>query len=361
MAEPEVDGAGRAQSYLNSLVTRWKTPGIQYLVLQAERTLFHYEGGWANVRHGLTMDAGTTMMAYSMSKTITAAAVLQLVEAGALRLEDPIARYLDTSPYDRSITVSELLSHTSGIPNPIPLRWVHPAGRHDSFDEKATLEAMLRKHARLACPPGTRYAYSNLGYWLLGGIVERGSGQAFVAYVTDRVLGPLGISPRDLGYRIPDSSPHASGYLEKYSVMNLLKRFLIDREVMGEYEGPWLRIRSHYPNGPAFGGLVGTAQGFGRFLQDQLCPHSALFNDSTRGLFYTQQRTRQGTPVPMTLGWHIGGDTDGMRFYYKEGGGGGFHSMMRVYRSRGLATVVMTNVTGVDVKQCLDTADREFF
>ena len=61
----------------------------------------------------------------------------------------------------------------------------------------------------------------------------------------------------------------------------------------------------------------------------------------------------------MTLGWHIG-DLGGMRFFYKEGGGGGFHNMMRVYPAYGLATIVITNATGFNVNRCLNTLDRQF-
>jgi CubicO group peptidase (beta-lactamase class C family) len=141
--------------------------------------------------------------------------------------------------------------------------------------------------------------------------------------------------------------------------MNLAKGFLIDRELIGDYDGRWLQIQSHYPNGPAFGGLVGTARGFGKFLRDQLGQHSALFNDRTRSLFYAPQQTKHGTPIAMTLGWHIG-DLHGTRYFYKEGGGGGFHSMMRLYPASGIATIIMTNATGFDVGDCLDTADPEF-
>ena len=141
--------------------------------------------------------------------------------------------------------------------------------------------------------------------------------------------------------------------------MNLAKRLLIDRQFIGSYEGAWLRIEPHYLNGPAFGGLVGTARGFGALLQDQLRPRSVLFDNPARELLYTAQRTAARRVVPMTLGWHMG-DLNGIPFFYKEGGGGGFHCEMRVYRVNRVATVVMTNATGFDVKGCLNAQDREF-
>lgn len=345
-------------AYLNTLVTRAKTPGLQYLVVDRERTRFEYNGGWADVGHRVPMTAATTMMAYSMSKTITAAAVLQLVATRRAALDDPIDKY-HVTPYGPGISVRHLLAHLSGIPNPIPLRWVHSAARHASFDEHAALDAEMRAHPRSASAPGARYRYSNIGYWLLGSVVEQGSGQPFTSYATERVLTPLGISSSDLAYTIPDLSRHAHGYLEKYSLMNLAKRLLIDREFIGDYEGPWLRIEPHHMNGPAFGGLVGTARGFGKLLQDELRAQSALFDRATRTMFYASQRTTTGRLVPMTLGWHIGNLGD-IPFFYKEGGGGGFHCEMRVYRATGVGTVLMSNATGFDVKRCLNALDRAF-
>jgi len=359
MNERLPDRGERVRSYLDALVAGNKTPGVQYLVLDSAGTVFEYAGGWADIARRVPMDTTTTLMGYSMSKTVTAAAVLQLVESGQIGLDDPVDRYVSFSPYGGGVTVRQLLCHTSGIPNPLPLRWVHLASRHDAFDEAAAVRAEIERHPRLAFAPGTKYAYSNLGYWLLGSVVESASGQTFTSYVTEQVLRPGGASPSELGYAIPDPAHHARGYLEKYSFFNLAKRFLIDRDVIGPYEGRWLRIESHYVNGPAFGGLVGSARGFGKFLQDQLRPHSVLFKDTGRELFYTQQQVADRTPIAMTLGWHMG-SLDGARFSYKEGGGGGFHALIRFYPSPGLATIVMTNATGFDVTGCLDTADREF-
>src|SRR3954463_1660199 len=258
-----------------------KTPGIQYVAVNASATVAAFTAGSSDLRRGAPIDPATTMMAYSMSKTITAAAVLQLVERRQIALDDPIVRYLPESPYGDSVTIGQLLTHTGGVPNPIPLRWVHRVDAHARFEEDAAFRAVLRAHPRLSRRPGTKYAYSNIGYWMLGKIVERVSGQAFVSHVTTNILEPLGIA-EDVGYAVPAVTLHAAGYLEKYSVINLFKRWLIDTDLIGQYDGRWLRIESHYANGPAFGGLVGTARGFARFLQDQLRPASVLFGDAMK-------------------------------------------------------------------------------
>ena len=345
------------RSRLDALAS--KTPGLQYLVVGPDATLFEHAGGFADLGARRPMTPETTLMAYSMSKTITAAAVLQLVGAGRIALDGPLDRYVDAQPYGRDVTVRQMLSHMSGIPNPIPLRWVHPAAEHRSFDEAGALAAVLRQHPRPAFAPGAKYTYSNIGYWLLGSVVERASGERFVSYVNEHVLRPLGIASRDLDYVIEDPAAHATGYLEKYSLMNLVKGAVIDRALVGAYTGSWLEIRPHYPNGPAFGGLVGTARGFGAFLRDQLQDHSRLFDDQTRALFYEPQQTASGKAIAMTLGWHMG-EAGGSPYFYKEGGGGGFHCMMRVYPAARIASVAMANATGVDVRGLLDRMDSSF-
>lgn len=354
------------KALLNALAGR-QTPGLQYLALRADGPLFEHCAGVADVAAGRAMDAATTLNAYSMSKTITAAAVLRLEQAGALQLDEPAARYFEPSgigfSFDPSITIRQLLAHTAGVPNPIPLRWVHLAARHAEFDEAAALSAVLRAHAKPAAAPGERFLYTNIGYWLLGPIVERAAGQPFERYVVEQVLAPLGITPEEMSYGIVDPSRQAAGYLEKYSLMNLLKGFLIDRELVGGYEGAWLRLQPHYVNGPAFGGLIGTARAFGKFLADQLQPQSALFDAATRARYFEPQRTRDGAPVAMTPGWHIG-TLQGRRHFFKEGGGGGFHCTMRVYPAAGsdagLATIVLSNATAFNSNACLNAVDTNF-
>jgi len=170
-----MDLTPRVRSTLFALAGPSKTPGVQYLVVNAHGVQFDYASGWADIQRQAPMAAGTTMMAYSMSKTITAVAVLQLVEAGRIGLDEPAERYVDAFPYGAKVTIRHLIAHLSGIPNPIHLRWVHPAARHASFDETAALAAVLHAHPRLSFEPGTKYAYSNIGYWLLGKVVESAS------------------------------------------------------------------------------------------------------------------------------------------------------------------------------------------
>lgn len=303
------------------------------------------------------MLAGTMQLAYSMSKTFTAAAVVKLAEQGLLGIDDPVAKFLPWQPCGPAITVRQLLTHTGGLPNPLPLRWVHAASSHAAFDARAALQRTVGAHPRPAAPPGTRFAYSNLGYWLLGEVVEKAAGLRFTSYVREQILAPLGIGRAMLGYEAAAPGSQASGHLERYSLLGLMAPWLVDRELLGPRSGRWVTIRDHYPDGAAFGGLVGCAAGFAPWLQDQLRDEPLLWRRETRDSFMAPQRDAQGGSIPMTLGWHVE-DGPGGRVLYKEGGGCGFHGMMRVYPAAGLASVVMTNATSSPVRRLLDQVDR---
>lgn len=358
---PTIDVLAKSNTitYLDQFV-RSEVPGLQYIVVTSDRVLFEYAGGWADIQGQKAMSVDTTLMAYSMTKTFTAVAILQLAERRELSLDDLIDHYLPTNPYHgHGITLRQLLNHTSGIPSPIPLRWVHLAEEDSSFSEAEALATVLRANPNLAFEPGKKFVYSNIGYWLLGKVVEQVTRQPYSAYVRANILLPLGLAAQEMDFVIPDESRQAHGYLAKYSFINLVKGFVIDSKFLGNYEGNWLQLKSHYLNGPSFGGLIGTARGFSLFLQDQLRTESVLFRLETKRLLETQQTDSAGRSIRMTLGWHIG-ETDGTEYLFKEGGGGGFHSEMRIYRTKGIASIVMVNSTEFNSTKFLNRVDRAF-
>jgi D-alanyl-D-alanine carboxypeptidase len=333
-------------------------PGIQYVVVDKAGVLYEHSTGLADVESKAPLSLSHSMAAFSMTKALTAIAVLQLADEGKLDLDAPVSRYVK-QPYDQTITIRQLLTHTSGIPNPIPLKWVHLAKDRRSFSERAALAAILAAHSRLNSPPGEKYEYSNIDYWLLGGVIEAVSGENCADYVRTNIFQRLRLSPDEIDFTYSETAAHAKGYLAKYSSMNLIKGFVTDKAVWGNYEGNWLHIKDVYVNGPAFGGAIGTARAFSVILQDLLAERSNLLSNKSRELLFTRQKTRSGEEIDMTPGWHIG-NLEGARYYYKEGGGAGFHSEMRVYPSHGLATVIMTNQTSFNSRSAMSKLDGLF-
>ena len=331
-------------------------PGIQYIAVNEKDVIFSRSIGLADIKNKIPLSPGHTMTAFSMTKTLTAIAVLQLVEQGKINLNSRASNYIK-HPYDSGITVRQLLSHTSGIPNPIPLRWVHLAGAQNDFNEKNALAEVLVDNPRTNILPGEEYVYSNIGYWLLGNIIEKVSGQDYRDYVNENIFDVLSLSRSEIGFEISNEDNHAKGYLKKYSFMNLAKYFLIDEDIWGNYEESWLHINNIYLNGPAFGGVIGTASAFAHILQDLLNNNSVLLGKAVKQQLYSQQTVKSGQSIDMTLGWHIG-ELGGNKYYYKEGGGAGMHSEMRIYPDRDLASVIMVNRTSFNTRKNLSELDK---
>jgi len=350
------------------IITRWRdrigaaiqageAPGVQCVVVGRDGPVLEAAAGWADLASRRPMEPGTTLMAYSMTKVLTAVAALQLVEKGALSLDASVRALVPEVPYGDRLAVRHLLAQTSGIPNPVPLRWVHPPGEERTFDERAMLRRRLAESPALRFAPGARYAYSNLAYWILGMVIEAAAGRPYLEYVRANVLDRLGLSPAEAGFAIPDPQLHASGYLPRWSAMGLLRPFLLDRRLVGEVDGRWVHVKDSVLDGAAFGGLVASAWALGRFLQDQLATESVLLGPEGRRLLQEQQRDGAGRPVPMTLGWQVA--PDGGSYLFKEGGGAGFHGEMRLRPAAGTAAVVVANSGAFRAREFLDAVEGD--
>lgn len=129
----------------------------------------------------------------SVSKPFVATAIVQLVERGQVELQAPVVKYLPYFKLDderyTAITVQQMLSHASGMPDTDDYGWERP-----EYDEGA-LERYVRSlsQEKLIAAPGEKYAYSNIAYEILGDLIAKVSGQTFEAYMADNILRPLGM------------------------------------------------------------------------------------------------------------------------------------------------------------------------
>jgi len=356
-AEEVMSNNEQARQLLDDLSTT-NGPGVQYVIVNKNSVVFSHSSGFADIKNKIPLSLDHTMAAFSMTKTLTAIAILQLVERGKIKLDSQVSQYM-THPYHSDITIKQLLSHTSGIPNPNPLSWYHIESDHHDFDEKAALSQVLLDNPKLDAMPGEEYGYSNIGYWLLGHVIEKASGENYDIYMNKNIFKPLDLTQNEIGFQISHKGKHAKGYLKKYSFMNLFKYFVLGEEIWEDYEGSWLHINNVILNGPAFGGVMGSANAFSRILQNLLSENSILLGKKVKHYLYTQQKTQSGENIDMTLGWHIE-ELNGVRYYYKEGGGAGFRSEMRLYPDLGLGSVMMTNRTSLNTSKLLSQLDSGF-
>jgi CubicO group peptidase (beta-lactamase class C family) len=345
---------------LDRLITRNRFAGIQYTAVDAMDVRFEYAGGMRNLAANEPVLADTTFMASSSTKVITASAILQLVEKGKIRLDDPLTAHYSNHPYGGNVTIRHLLVQTSGIPNPLPLKWLHQVSEHESFDEDRALQETMRRHSKLLFQPGEKYAYSNISYWLLGKVIESASGAAYSEYLRLNIFDLLGIPSTMAGFQIPDMRRHATGYQKKFSPLGLFLYMMVDRRVIRESAKGRISLAPVYMNGPAYGGLICTATGFAGFLQDLLRPKPRLFAAETRALFLKAQVTNRGAETGMTLGWRTG-RLENVVYYGKPGGGPGFRSNVRLYPANGIGVAWLINETGVserEINQLSDSVDR---
>ena len=168
------------------------------LVARRGEVLVEHACGLASRRYGVPNTIDTRFNLGSINKMFTAVAVMQLVEAGKLSLDDTIDRFLDGSwlapDVAGTITVRQLLSHTSGLGSFVGAEWDQQSRR--KFRELGDYKPLVRME-RPAFPPGSSWSYSNTGPLLAGAIVERVSGQSYFEYVREHLYAPAGMTDTD--------------------------------------------------------------------------------------------------------------------------------------------------------------------
>jgi CubicO group peptidase (beta-lactamase class C family) len=340
-------------------VVKNKAPGLQYYYFSQDDILYNYIGGLADIEKGIKVTEDTTFNAYSVTKTFTALAVLQLVEKGLIDLDEAAAEYLPDFTYPKNITVRHLLTHTSGIANPMPLSWVHTEDKHDMYDYKEFFNEIFRKHNKLKRKVNEKFSYSNLGYVLLGMLIEEVSGQSYADYVNQYIIEKSNIRPEQLAFTIPDISLHSIGYQKRMSMTNLVLGFMIDKsKYMDKREGRWISTKRLYVNGISYGGLIGTARGFVFYLQELLKPDNRIISEDYKHQLFTENKTRNDKPTGMCLGWFTG-EVNG-HTYFAHTGGGFYYCEIRLYPALGTGSVIMFNRSGMTDARFLDRVDKYF-
>ncbi len=189
LTDPSVTGAARAQA----LVDKYGVTSVQYAVMYDQKIVQSGQAGVYSKQENRALTADTLYGIGSTSKMFTTAAVMQLVDAGKIRLDEPITTYLpDFEMKDeryRKITVRMLLNHSSGLMGS-NLNNGFLAGDRENRQAYTSLLADL-KTQRLKADPGAFSVYCNDGFTLAEMIVERVSGQSFTDYIHENLLEPL--------------------------------------------------------------------------------------------------------------------------------------------------------------------------
>lgn len=208
--DPDVLGAERLFSaWLEGQMLYRHLPGIAVGVVADQELIWTAGFGFADTDKKVPMTPQTKFRMASHSKLFTATAVMQLREQGKLRLDDPVSKYLpwfqvkSAESEDPSITIEELLTHSSGLPR--------EAGSHWTTFEFPTTNQLRAVMAERQAPfsPEVRWKYSNLAYSVAGLVIEAVSGQTWADYVQQHIYQPLSMTSSSVDQ---DVSGLAVGY-----------------------------------------------------------------------------------------------------------------------------------------------------
>jgi len=337
-------------------------PGLAAVVAGPDGGTRECAAGLADLADGRRMTVDTACLWFSMTKIVTATAAMQLVERGVLGLDDPVRGHLPEFPAPRrgwpQVTVRHLLSHSSGLANPIPVRWVHPADRPARDPHRLTLD-LLARHRRLRFPAGSKASYTNLGYLALGEVISAAAGRRYEDHVREHILGPLAM--RRTGFAYLPGADAATGYQSRRSPMTPLLRLLLPRGIVAGRQGRYLAFHRFCVDGPAYGGLVGPASDAARFLRVHVGDGSldGVRVLSAGSVVAMQTIQARGRKLDVGLGWFRRRDdpVDGGEPHLEHlGGGGGFFSVMRIQPGRRRGVLVMGNATSYDYRRVATAA-----
>lgn len=169
------------------------SPGCAAGVYRNGQTVFARGYGMADLERGVPITPATLFDLGSTSKQFTAAATALLVADGRIGFDDDVRRYVPELPaYEAPITVDQLVRHTSGLRDYIGILNLGGRRTDDASDDQDALDAIVRQRA-LNFAPGTRWDYSNSGFFLLSVIVKRVTGRTLAEFAAERIFRPLGM------------------------------------------------------------------------------------------------------------------------------------------------------------------------
>lgn len=259
-------------------------PGVSVVITEHGDVVYEATRGLADIRRRIPITPTTVFRMGSITKQFAAATVLQLAAEGQIRLNEAISTYLPDYPNGRSITVAELLNHTSGIQDytEIP-NWMVEANANRPYTTQQLIGVFKDMPPRFQ--PGEKWEYDNSGYILVGALIEVVTHKPWYEVVQERITQPLGLSTIRYGKDEPRIAAMATGYTK--GSRGVAPSMKIDMSVPG-----------------AAGSLVGTPRDLARWA-DAL-HHGKVVNSSYYARMIAPTKLNNGSTVPYAFGLENG-------------------------------------------------------
>jgi CubicO group peptidase (beta-lactamase class C family) len=319
LSQSSIDSA--VAEYVKAEMERQHIPGLALLVTRDGKVVRSEGFGLANVEVQVPVKPETIFQSGSVGKQFTATAVMMLVEAGKIGLNDPLTKYFPEAPPSwKNVTVRELLSHTGGFGD-------YPKDFNFRKDWTEPQLLKLVESIPLAYPPGTKWEYSNLGYLTLGILIHRVSGEFYGDFLRQRIFQPLGMQATRIISEADIVPNRAAGY-------RLVKGELKNQE--------WVAPAM---NTTADGSLYFSIVDLSRW--DAALYEGKLLKRSSFDLMWTPVKLKNGqsNKAGYGFGWFIE-ERNGHRCIHHDGSWQGFETAIDRYVDDHLSVVALTNLAG---------------
>lgn len=317
------------------VMTRWPFPAVAVGIVRGGRLVFSEGFGVADASTGAPVSDSTLFQIGSTTKAFTATLLGILVERGELEFEDRLADHLPPgtaitqSPVGREITLSQIATHHSGLPARPPTlrtRDDEPTRAFTLFELYASLE-----RAELLTPPGQRWSYSNLGYAVLGHVLERTAGVPYEELLRREILDPLGM-------------------VETTVTLwpNLAPRLATPHRLLADGTARPSIPENMDANAPS-GGLSSSVRDLARFVASQLGSSPRLDSIVSpamrRNLYAPRWRSSNGS-IGYGIGWGSARVEGVGEVVFRDGGMYGYTAYMGFSLDRSVGAIVLANLGG---------------
>ena len=346
------------EEYMNKVVESGTPPGMSLAVIKNDSIIYSKGFGWADEPKKIRATSKTVYHWWSCTKIATAIAILQLQEKGKLTLNDHVIRYLPffkvKYPFETSkqVTIMNLLNHSSGLPDPSVLtfiRWIHHDGE-PSINQTDFIKKVLPDYSKLMFEPGDHAEYSNIGYMVLGAIIEKVTGISYEDYIRQNILKPLGMFHTDFLYMKETEQCEAAGARPTSSLLTTLLSFIAGSYIRDVNRGHIWMERVYTDQTPSTG-LIGSVEDAAKLVAaylkgGKLNNQRILTKESIKTMTYEGQiKARNEDSLNyhrQGLCWQIYGNT-GRWVLTHDGGGPGFSTKIQLYPAENLGFVLFTN------------------